>query len=60
MLEEKSITDIRKSANCACFLSSLFSARPQQVMPPQIAPKMQTIEKGQLEEIKFKVLRWDS
>jgi hypothetical protein len=40
----------KAESNCACFLGNLFSGNQ---------PKMQTIEKGHLEEVKFRVLNWD-
>ena len=41
------------SNSCGCFLGNLFSSSSN------TQPKMQTIEKGHLEEVKFRVLEWE-
>jgi hypothetical protein len=41
------------SNSCGCFLGNLFSSTNSS------QPKIQTIEKGHLEEVKFRVLDWE-
>lgn len=38
--------------SCGCFLGNLFQSNSG-------VPKMQTVEKGHLEEVKFRLLDWD-